>query len=305
MGSSSLFRWLLVLPAALIGFVLGQSSFALVKFLFSQNPALSSFLNAGWLISDCLASALFIILGTKVAPNYRFLTAVALSLVVATWHGVLIGANPFQPVSEQHSEIIVALTCLTGLAISIVVCWEAYLREREWQETELRNFVPEAEQVEETSERGYAVPRRERKSSEGSYDANKPAAFTSPKEQTYFAHDLILLERELLRIEPCTESYISALRLGIAIERDEGYTNLEGESFSFAQLMRDLAMRISVRHPEDGVWLEIAGIFWQYPQSTHSERSAALARILELLAGINPGRGNGAKVESGATKSEG
>lgn len=278
---SQLLRWLLVLPAALSGFLVGQLVFVGIRALAHSHALLSPLGYGGWLISDCLASALFIIFGTRTAPSRRFGTALGLSAVVATWHGVLLGANPFGPISEEHSEAIVLITCVTGLIISAVLCYQAYLGERKWTGSELKAYLPELPE---------AMPEP------GPLLVWEPTTPMLPTSLTYkpvenddsvfLASDLVLLERELLKIEPCTESYISALKLGIAIEQDKGCSNLEGECFSFAQLMRDLAMRLSVRAPDEKMWLEIASIFWNYSNQAEEERKQALDEVLGRLSAL-------------------
>lgn len=273
-----LLRWILVLPSALVGFLAGQVAFMGMRWLVAHYPSMSWLSYSGWLFSDCLASALFIILGTRIAPSHKFATALWLSAIVATWHGVLLGANPFHPVSDSHSELIVAITCITGLIISAVLCWDAYKSERDWKGSELKTYLPELS--EEMPEPGTLIAWEPEITMVPSQMTYKPV---ETADRVFFASDLVLLERELLKIEPCTDSYISALKLGIAIERDEGYINLEGECFSFSQLMRDLSMRLSVREPDQKLWVDLANVFWQYANQDMDERRKSLERVLLIL----------------------
>lgn len=102
---------------------------------------------------------------------------------------------------------------------------------------------------------------------------------------TFLDFDLILLEDELLRIRPDKDAYISAMRLGLAIEKDQGYSNVRARNFTFSQLMKDVAMRLSVSCISEGQsesWSEIAQELDTYGKVS-SEQRCVIAREMELL----------------------
>lgn len=109
----------------------------------------------------------------------------------------------------------------------------------------------------------------------------------SPVEEpiTFLDFDLILLEDELLRIRPDKDAYISAMRLGLAIEKDQGYSNVRARNFTFSQLMKDVAMRLSVSCISEGQsesWSEIAHDLDTYGKVSSDQR-CVIAREMELL----------------------
>ena len=99
---------------------------------------------------------------------------------------------------------------------------------------------------------------------------------------TFFDFDLILLEDELLRMRPDQNAYISAMRLGIAIEKDQGYANCRARNFTFSQLMKDVAMRLSVTGGDSDQWSDIASDLSAYGQVSMEQRRLVV-REMELL----------------------
>lgn len=99
---------------------------------------------------------------------------------------------------------------------------------------------------------------------------------------TFFDFDLILLEDELLRMRPDQNAYISAMRLGIAIEKDQGYANCRARNFTFCQLMKDVAMRLSVTGSDSDQWSDIACDLSSYGQVSVEQRRLVV-REMELL----------------------
>ena len=100
---------------------------------------------------------------------------------------------------------------------------------------------------------------------------------------SFFDLDLIMLEGELLKIKPNRDAYISALRLGIAIEKDMGFVNCRARTFTFAELMRDVCTRLSVTLGEDGQWPAIADSFRHYAQDDRLVRRNKIAACVDAL----------------------
>ena len=108
-------------------------------------------------------------------------------------------------------------------------------------------------------------------------------SITSGSKDGFFDFDLVLLEDELLKIKPDRDAYISALRLGMAIESDCGYVNCRARSASFADLMSDVSIRLSATYQDELVWVSLASGFRQYKVEACETRRARIVALHELL----------------------
>ncbi|MBC7996671.1 MAG: hypothetical protein IAF58_01940 [Leptolyngbya sp.] len=292
-------RWLLVMPGAAIGFSIGQFLLAAWRDLVTVLPPLAFFNGAAWITFACMSAALFILLGTKAAPNYKLPTTIFLSLLAATWSGALLNAKreglieSFLPV-DANTPYLVPYACFLTVLVASFLCFDLYRREKRFSIPGITDYYFDTEDTQPHERRAFKTQLYSHVKDDDSVTFDEddddrplsvPDTFTPPKymQLTFMASDLVLLERELLKIEPSVGAYVSALRLGIAIEKDEGYQNLDGECFSFAQLMRDLAMRLSVTDAQDDRWLEIAGLFWQYEKVDETDRKPLLVQVAALL----------------------
>lgn len=299
---TSPFRWLLVLPGAAIGFSIGQFLFLAWKDAAAVVPLLSFLNGAAWVMGACISAGLFILLGTKAAPTHKLPTAIVLSLLAATWSGALLSVKregliaAFLPMESTHSQYLVPYASVLTVLMAAFLCIDLARRERRFNLTGLSEYYFEREDEPQEGRQHFRTHVYSGHEDEERRDINDeddddsplmvPDVFTpssSMKEQMFMASDLVLLERELLKIEPSVDAYVSALRLGIAIEKDEGFQNLDGECYSFSQLMRDLAMRLSVPDSNDARWLIIAGVFRQYEKANESERKLMLEQVSGML----------------------
>lgn len=303
---TSPFRWLLVLPGGAIGFSIGQFLFNAWKDAAAVVPLLGYLNGAAWVTGACISALLFILFGTKAAPTHKLPTAVVLSLLTATWSGALLTVKSegliaaFLPPESAYSQYIVPWASVLTVILAALLCIDLARREARFNLTGLSDYYFEREDEQDDRPHHFRThvysghdedERRDRDRARHEEDDDDapltvPDVFTpsrSMKEQMFMASDLVLLERELLKIEPSTDAYVSALRLGIAIEKDEGYQNLDGELFSFSQLMRDLAMRLSVPDSKDERWLQIAGVFRQYEKANEGERKQMLEQVSKML----------------------
>lgn len=299
---TSPFRWLLVLPGGAIGFSIGQFLFLAWKDAAAVVPLLGYLNGAAWVTGACISAGLFILLGTKAAPTHKLPTAIVLSLLAATWSGALLTVQregliaAFLPMESTHSQYLVPYASVLTVLMAAFLCIDLARRERRFNLTGLTDYYFEREDEPQESRHHFRThvysghedeDRRDHQDEEDDDSPlNVPDVFTpssSMKEQMFMASDLVLLERELLKIEPSVDAYVSALRLGIAIEKDEGYQNLDGECYSFSQLMRDLAMRLSVPDSNDARWLNIAGVFRQYEKASEGERKVMLEQVSAML----------------------
>jgi len=301
---TSPFRWLLVLPGGAIGFSIGQFLFCAWKDAAAVVPPLAFLNDAAWVCGAVISAGLFILLGTKAAPTHKLPTAIVMSLLAAVWSGSLLTVKregliaAFLPLESGHSAYLVPFAAVLTVIMAAFLCIDLARREQRFSMNTLSDYYFEREDEQQEGRHHFRThvysghdeeERRDREHLEEEDDdapLTVPDVFTpssSMKEQMFMASDLVLLERELLKIEPSVDAYVSALRLGIAIEKDEGYQNLDGECFSFSQLMRDVAMRISVPDSNDSRWLQIAGVFRQYEKASESERKQMLEQVSGML----------------------
>ena len=302
---TSPFRWLLVLPGGAIGFSIGQFLFNAWKDAAAVVPPLAFLNGAAWVTGACISALLFILFGTKAAPTHKLPTAIVLSLLTATWSGALLTVKhegmitAFLPPESAYSQYIIPWASVLTVILAALLCIDLARREQRFNITGLSDYYFEREDEPEEHHHfrthvysGHDEDERRHRDRERHEEEDDDAPLTVPdvftpsssmKEQMFMASDLVLLERELLKIEPSVDAYVSALRLGIAIEKDEGYQNLDGECFSFSQLMRDLAMRLSVPDSSDEHWLKIAGVFRQYEKANEGERKQMLEQVSKML----------------------
>lgn len=211
----------------------------------------------------CIAS---VTVGVVLAPGRKLSVAVALSLAVALWHlGQILVVVSF---AEAIGTGIVPLSIIYygGLVVTGALCCFVY------------------ERVSGSSE----LDRRRALAAIAGPSVYKQALSTVqsdvvPLESGFFDFDLILLEDELLKIRPNRDAYISALRLGMAIESDCGYVNCRARSSSFAELMRDVSMRLSATYQDELVWVSLANGFRIYKFEESDARRARIAALHDLL----------------------
>lgn len=291
MRLSTVLRWSLVLPASLAGFFLGQLLFYCFQGLGDLFPPVYY---AAFVLSNVASSSLTILFGANAAPAHRVQISVLLSMLMCLWYGVLLGAAPYNPVAEHHSQSIVLFTCLLGLFSSALSCWLVCRKPR----SGLHAVAVPAGGIFGESGGGENERYDHPFGYDPEFESERIRAFRSTlslaqpvrtggsdMQQMFFTSDLILLENELFRIQPCRESYISAIRLGLAIEKDSGYCDTRGRYLTFSQLMRDVSMRLSVaNHVEETHWLAVADLFRLYQkEEKEMGRRDLLKRVDAML----------------------
>lgn len=224
---------------------------------------------ADW--SACIACVLT---GVALAPAKKVTMAVGLSLVVAVLHlgqifvvlshAEAIGAGivPLSIVYYGGLIVTCALTCLV------------------YEQVSGRHDIVHSRALAAIS--GPSVYRQ-------ALDVAAEDAVSSmvPADSAFFDFDLVLLEDELLKIKPDRDAYISALRLGMAIESDCDYVNCRARNALFSELMRDVSMRLSATYEDEREWLSLANGFRLYKFEEKAERKARLVSLNELLASSN------------------
>jgi hypothetical protein len=276
-----MFRYLVAIASALAAYSLLQ--LAILPVVEFGRSALTSALpghNANLLLinlcvalldwSACIACVLT---GVALAPSKKVTYAVALSFVVAILHlaqifvilsfGEAIGAGIIPLSIVYYGGLIVtgALTCLV------------------YEQVSGRHDIVHSRALAAIS--GPSVYRQ-------ALDVAAEDAVSSlvPTDSAFFDFDLVLLEDELLKIKPDRDAYISALRLGMAIESDCDYVNCRARTALFSELMRDVSMRLSATYEEEREWLSLANGFRLYKFEEKAERKARLLSLNELLASV-------------------
>lgn len=102
-------------------------------------------------------------------------------------------------------------------------------------------------------------------------------------EGAFFDFDLILLEDSLLKMKPDRDSYLSALRFGITIEKDTGFRNCRARNYTFAQIMKDVALRLAASEPDNLIFQELSGHFLDYDSLEVEARTQVIVRFEECL----------------------
>jgi hypothetical protein len=263
-------RYFVAISSALLTFALGQLAIiAVIQFGHALPHYGLSGLDIFQLFvafldwSACIAA---VVVGVALSPKHKLPVAVGLSSAVALWHlAQILVVISF---AEAIGTGIVPLSIIYygGLIVTGALCCLVY------------------ERVSGSSELG----RRQALAAISGPSVYKQAlsnvdAESIPLESGFFDFDLILLEDELLKILPDRDAYISALRLGMAIERDCGYVNCRARSSSFAELMRDVSMRLSATYEDELVWVSMANGFRQYKTEECETRRGRIAALLELL----------------------
>jgi len=217
---------------------------------------------------DWAACIACVTVGVALAPGRKLSMAVGLSLAVALWHLAQIFVVFSFAQAIGTGIVPLSIVYYGGLIVTGALCCLLYERVSGSSELERRRAL--------AAIAGPSVYKQALSTVESE---------TVPLESGFFDFDLILLEDELLKIRPDRDAYISALRLGMAIERDCGYVNCRARSSSFAELMLDVSMRLSATAvgQEQSVWVSLANGFRLYKFEESNIRRERIAALLKLL----------------------
>ncbi len=279
-----MFRYLVAIVAALVTFSLIQLAIVPVvelgRSVIGNAPNIYHLFVAFLDWASCIACVL---LGVSLAPARRLSVAVGLSLTVAVFH--LAQIFVILTFAQAIGEGIVPLSLIYygGLIVTGALCCLVYEQmavkhDREHSQALASLSGPS---VYQEALRRAAAADDSGLTAAGRLGALAPSAV--PVESGFFDFDLILLEDELLKIRPDRDSYISALRLGMAIERDCGYVNCRARSSSFSELMRDVSMRMAATEVEESEWLGLANGFRIYQIEEKEQRVKRLAALEAIL----------------------
>jgi hypothetical protein len=242
-------------------------------------------------LADWSACFACVLVGMKLSRSKPVITATFLALILAVWHLAMIFAlfNFAQVLGDAivpNSIIYYGGILVTG-AVLVLGYERRTLKGTQANRRALAELAKPsvygqalttagldsglAQSLNAKAAKAYAMPR----SMELSEAEERSASF--------FDLDLILLEDELLKIKPDRHAYMSALRLGIAIEKDLGYVNCRARTFTFAELMRDVCTRLSVTLGGEDEWLTVADGFKFYGQEDRLERRTKIAAYEDYL----------------------
>lgn len=279
-----MFRYLVAIVSALLTFSLIQLSIVPVvelgRSVVGNAPNIFHLFVAFLDWAACIACVL---LGVSLAPARKLSVAVGLSLTVAIWHMVQIFVIISFAQAIGEGLVPLSLIYYGGLIVTGALCCLVYeqvsVKHHRQHRLALANLSTPSvyKQALKTAAKADAGGL----TASGRLGTLAPSAV--PLESGFFDFDLILLEDELLKIKPDRDSYISALRLGMAIERDCNFVNCRARSSSFAELMQDVSRRLAATFEEEAEWISLAAGFRLYPSGSRLERQGRLTSLETLL----------------------
>jgi hypothetical protein len=241
---------------------------------------------ADW--SACIACVL---VGMKLSRSRPVMTATFLALVLAVWHLVMIFA--MFNFAEVLNDAIVpnSIIYYGGLLVTgavLVLCYERRtVKGSQANRRALAELAKPSVYSQALNTAGIDSGLAQSLNAKASR-LPRTVELTEAEERSasFFDLDLILLEDELLKIKPDRKAYISALRLGIAIEKAMGFVNCRARTFTFAELMRDVCTRLSVCIEGEEQWLGLAEGFKYYHQDDRLERRMKIAAYEDYLIAV-------------------
>ncbi|MBU6450872.1 MAG: hypothetical protein KGS72_03775 [Cyanobacteria bacterium REEB67] len=244
-------------------------------------------------LADWLACIACVFIGMKLSRSEPVVTASFLAMILAVWHLFMIFSLFSFAQVLSDSIVPYSVVYYGGLLVTGAVLVMGYERRTaKGTQANRRALADLARQ----SVYGEALATAGLLGSDGvgaataengASGSKLPRAFelTEAEERSasFFDLDLIMLEAELLKMKPDRDGYISALRLGIAIEKDMGFVNCRARTFTFAELMKDVCTRLSVTLEEEGQWPGIAEGFRQYGVDDRLVRRNKIASCEDAL----------------------
>lgn len=290
-------QWVLILPAAVLAFVLVEHAVSLL-IAIPGLPSLAT--SALWALSDWAATVAAIYVAMRLAPRHHSIVAMISAILLTCWHTVLLCAGHEHPASNGCSIETVTITAIGGIILTATACTIALIKVQS-DAAKKAALIRSLEQISTTDEHpieieykvsptqsfnhsdlDYALPNFS-----GSAALEKVEKTVEPKKETarlWFDSDLRLLELELrvLNLEP--ESYISAIRLALAIERSGGMNNCSGDKLRFNQICLDCCMRLSlVASDRPERWRRFANSLRRYGDLNPDDRAKLLTAIDSAL----------------------
>jgi hypothetical protein len=249
-------------------------------------------------LADWSACVACVLIGMKLSRSKPVVTATFLALTLAVWHLVMIFVLfNFAQVLQVAKDAIVpdSIIYYGGLLATgavLVLCYERRtLKGTQANRRALAELAKPSVYGQALTSAGLDGGPDNRLAQSLHAKASKlkdlprtmELSEAEERSASFFDLDLILLEDELLKIKPDRDAYISALRLGIAIEKDLGYVNCRARTFTFAELMKDVCTRLSVTLGGENEWLTLAEGFRYYGQEDRLERRTKIAAYEDYL----------------------
>jgi hypothetical protein len=285
-------QWVVILPAAVLSFVLVQHA----VFLLTAIPGLPILAaHAVWALSDWAATVAAVYVAMRLAPRHHSIVAMISAVLLTCWHTIILCTGHDHPISGTCSMETITITAIGGIILTATACTIALIKVQ-GDAAKRAALIRSLEQISTTDEHPieieYKVSPSQSSSQSDMLDYALPnlsaGAATAekavePKKETvraWFDSDMRLLELELrvLNLEP--DAYISAIRLALAIERAGGMNNCSGDKLCFNQICLDCCMRFSLvvsEKPER--WRRFANSFRRYGELPSDERAKLLITI--------------------------
>jgi hypothetical protein len=265
---------------------------------------------------DWVACVASIFLGMKLTRREPVMVASFLATVLSIWHlGMIFALFHFAQTLEDNI-VPYLVVAFGGLIVTGAVLVMGYERRTAVSSGSLANRKA-LEDLARQSVYGQALSTAGLSGSQGDTSANtskfndagkqnetgrshvlpRTLSLTEAEERSasFFDLDLIMLEAELFKISPNHQAYISALRLGIAIEKDMGFVNCRARTFTFSELMKDVCTRLSSGHSEaieqsfesrnleGSQWPTMAESFGTYASSDRLVRRKIIASLEDAI----------------------
>jgi hypothetical protein len=247
-------------------------------------------------LADWLACIACVFIGMKLSRSEPVVTASFLAMILAVWHLFMIFSLFSFAQVLSDSIVPYSVVYYGGLLVTGAVLVMGYERRTakgtQANRKALADLAKQSVYGEALATAGLtgidgSAAGGHENGANNSNNSKLPRAFelTEAEERSasFFDLDLIMLEAELLKMKPDRDGYISALRLGIAIEKDMGFVNCRARTFTFAELMRDVCTRLSVTLEEEGQWPLIAEGFRQYGVDDRLVRRNKIASCEDAL----------------------
>ncbi len=131
-------RWILVLPATIVGFGIAQVATIIVTLFVPEQVT--------QLVGSVVTPMGFIMLGARVAPSRKTQTAGILTILMLVWHGMIWALILFSGWYASGTKAFGSVAIVLGIIGSVAGLYVAYLQERFIERHNVKVLPPTAEQ---------------------------------------------------------------------------------------------------------------------------------------------------------------
>jgi len=290
-------RWVFLLPAAVVAFILVQHT----VFLLTAVPGLPSLaLLAIWTLSDWVATVTAVYVAIKYAPGQHVIVAMLAAMILTAWHTIMLCAGHQHPISNDSSIETITVTAIGGIILTGAACTCAMMRVQS-DASKKAALIRSLSQLKTTDEHPIEIEYKV-SPSQSSHHADLDYAFPNPSGNSaatekaekiaeakkdniraWYDSDMRLLEVELRVSNLEIDSYVSAIRLALAIEKAGGLKNCSGEHLYFNQICLDCCMRLSLVSDKSDQWRRFAHAFRRYGDLGAKDKTKLLTAIENSL----------------------